>query len=142
MPGNDGRARVQVPDELHPPRTGLVRTDSPDVVHALEGHIATLKADNDQLKAQLVAAEARADKAIADLVALVQQRAPTPAPAEAAAERERLAEVEAAAVPALRDTVAALKAALDSEQARNRELRRSQAAQGDRRWRWWWQKAG
>jgi hypothetical protein len=46
------------------------------------------------------------------------------AKAEAAAERGRLAEVEAAAVPALRDSVAALKAALDAEQARNRDLRR------------------
>jgi hypothetical protein len=64
------------------------------------------------------------------------------AKAEAAAERARIAEVEAAAVPALRETIAILKAALDAEQARNRDLRRSQAAQGDRRWRWWWQKAG
>jgi hypothetical protein len=64
--------------------------------------------------------------------------------AEAAAERGRIAEVEAAAVPALRDTVAALKAALDAEQARNRELRRardrwlSAPAYGPlwRAWRW------
>jgi hypothetical protein len=38
--------------------------------------------------------------------------------------------VEAAAVPALRDTVAALKHALDAEQARNRELRRAPDAGG------------
>jgi hypothetical protein len=64
--------------------------------------------------------------------------------AEAAAERGRIAEIEAAAVPALRDTVAALKAALDAEQARNRELRRardrwlSAPAYGPlwRAWRW------
>jgi hypothetical protein len=45
-------------------------------------------------------------------------------------EERRMAEVEAAAVPALRDTVAALKAALDAEQARNRELRRARDAGG------------
>jgi hypothetical protein len=46
------------------------------------------------------------------------------AKAEAAAERGRIAEVEAAAVPALRDTIAALKTALDAEQGRNRDLQR------------------
>jgi hypothetical protein len=46
------------------------------------------------------------------------------AKAEAAAERGRLAEAEAAAVPALRDTVAVLKAALDTEQAHNWDLQR------------------
>jgi hypothetical protein len=61
-----------------------------------------------------------------------------PTPAEPAVERERLAEVEAAAIPALRDTVAALKAALDAEQARNRDLRRARDAGGllERAWRW------
>jgi hypothetical protein len=53
------------------------------------------------------------------------------AKAEAAAERGRIAEAEAAAVPALRDTVAVLKAALDAEQARNRELRRERDAKRD-----------
>jgi hypothetical protein len=33
-------------------------------------------------------------------------------------------------VPALRDTIAALKAALDAEQARNRDLRRARDAGG------------
>jgi hypothetical protein len=46
------------------------------------------------------------------------------AKAEAAAERGRLAEAEAAAVPALRDTIAALKAALDVEQSHNSDLQR------------------
>jgi hypothetical protein len=45
-------------------------------------------------------------------------------------EERRLAEIEALAVPALRDTIAALKAALDAEQARNRELRRARDAGG------------
>jgi hypothetical protein len=59
------------------------------------------------------------------------------AKAEAAAERGRMAEIEAAAaraeaaaIPALRDTIAALKAALDSEQARIRDLRRARDAGG------------
>jgi excisionase family DNA binding protein len=52
---------------------------------------------------------------------------PSPAPAETPAPVDA---VEAAAIPALRDTVAALKAALDAEQARNRELRRARDAGG------------
>jgi hypothetical protein len=63
------------------------------------------------------------------------------AKAEAAAERGRLAEVEAAAVPALRDTIAALKHALDAEQARNRDLRKQLADAGGpilRVLRWVW----
>jgi excisionase family DNA binding protein len=46
--------------------------------------------------------------------------------------------VEAAAVSALRDTITALEAALDAEQARNRDLRRARDAGGliERAWRW------
>ncbi len=68
--GNDGRARVQLPDEPNPVRTPSaqpVRTPSepradPALLHALEGHIDTLKADIETLKGQLAAAEARAEK--------------------------------------------------------------------------------
>ena len=128
QPGNDGRTRVLVPalcpPDVPPDVLPDVLPDVPPLVSALNDHIATLKAENENLRKHVETLQAALAKA------------------EAAAERGRMAEVEAAAVPALRDTVAALKAALDSEQARNRELRRSQAAQSDRRWRWWWQKAG
>jgi len=59
------------------------------------------------------------------------------AKADAAAERGRLAEVEAAAVPALRDTIAVLKAALTSEQSRNADLQAELAAARRPWWRWW-----
>jgi hypothetical protein len=129
--GNDGQARVQIPEQPYPVRTPSVR--GPDV--------ATLQAQIEALRAELARAEEcsrghrtdyerereRADQLLATLSAT-----------EAAAERGRLAEIEAAAVPALRDTVAALKAALDAEQARNRDLRRARDAGGlfDRAWRW------
>lgn len=54
MPGNDGRTRVQVPDELHPPRTPDVRTTELELVSALKSHIDTLKADIERLTAELV----------------------------------------------------------------------------------------
>jgi hypothetical protein len=120
--GNFGKL-VKVP-RLAPEQTVMVTGDARVTVTDERVTITVMAAHIETLKTALAKAEAAAAKA------------------EAAAERGRLAEIEAAAVPALRDTIALLKAALDSEQARNRELRRSQAAQGDRRWRWWWQKAG
>src|SRR6516165_11679751 len=60
MPGNDGRTRVQVPDELHPPRTPDVRVQESEVVSALEAHIATLKNE-------LASEKERADRATAEL---------------------------------------------------------------------------
>jgi hypothetical protein len=63
---------------------------------------------------------------------------PKPAPALPAETPAPVDAGEAAAVPALRDTIAALKAALDAEQARNRDLRRARDAGGPlyRVWRW------
>jgi single-stranded DNA-binding protein len=78
MPGNDGRTRVQVPDELHPPRTPDVRGTELELVSALKSHIDTLKADIERLTAelagersahqdQLAAERTRADGATAEL---------------------------------------------------------------------------
>ena len=60
MPGNDGRARVRVPDELRASSTLDVRSAKAALQHALESHVETLRADVVALKAQLAAAEARA----------------------------------------------------------------------------------
>jgi hypothetical protein len=60
MPGNDGRARVRVPDELRASSTLDVRPAKVALQHALESHVETLRADVVALKAQLAAAEARA----------------------------------------------------------------------------------
>src|SRR6516225_10328441 len=90
MPGNDGRTRVQVPDELWPPRTPDVRGQrTPDareteseLVASLKSHIETLKADIERLTAErqadrdeLTAARAAADKATAELVELARRLA-------------------------------------------------------------------
>jgi hypothetical protein len=76
--GNDGRARVRLPDEL-PERTQGTR-DTTVHVHdsglvnalresnaALNGHVLTLKADVERLEVQLAATEARAEKQAAEL---------------------------------------------------------------------------
>jgi hypothetical protein len=100
MPGNDGRTRVQVPDELHPPRTPDARGTELELVSALRSHIDTLKSDIERLTAelagerttlaaeraarqadqeqhqdQLAAARAAADKATAELVELARRLA-------------------------------------------------------------------
>jgi hypothetical protein len=72
--GNDGRARIQLPEDARDVRTpnaqGVRTPDARDVqtasdaqlIKALEAHVATLKE-------QLAAAEARIDKQAEDLVA-------------------------------------------------------------------------
>jgi hypothetical protein len=76
MQGNDGRARVRLPDEpLAParePARGVsvrptVQATDPALLHALEAHNTTLKADVERLEAQLAAAEARTTTAEARL---------------------------------------------------------------------------
>jgi hypothetical protein len=78
MPGNDGRTRVQVPDELHPLRTPDVRGTELELVSALKSHIDTLKADIERVtaelagertarQAELAAERTRADGAMAEL---------------------------------------------------------------------------
>ncbi len=97
--GNDGRARVQLPEDAHSVRTPSahpVRTPSTPrsdqaLTHALESHIKTLQGDNEALKEQLAAEraafaareaalagdltaeKARADKAIAAFAALAER---------------------------------------------------------------------
>ena len=70
LPGNDGMTRVRPPDELSDRCAPDVRSDAvpdnPALVTALEGHIATLKADVEALRAQLTEFEARAEKQAAD----------------------------------------------------------------------------
>jgi hypothetical protein len=73
--GNDGRARVQVPDEPNPVRTPSaqdVRTPSEPradsaLVETLKAQIAALEAHVETLKAQLAAAEARDAGHVAEL---------------------------------------------------------------------------
>jgi len=72
--GNDGKARVQLPfdpvDRVVNARSTPVRKSvDPALVHALEGHVASLKTENERLaaaletlKAELAAANARASE--------------------------------------------------------------------------------
>jgi len=82
MPGNDGRTRVQVPDELHPLRTPDVRGTESEAVSALKSHIETLKTDIERLMAErqadrdeLAVARAAADRSTAELVELARRLA-------------------------------------------------------------------
>jgi hypothetical protein len=79
MPGNDGRARIQVPADVSAPRRGDVQGDTAALVSALDareradrgiteltGERAARQADQEQL----AAARAAADRATAELVEL------------------------------------------------------------------------
>jgi hypothetical protein len=70
--GNDGQARVQVPEQ--PYRVRTVSGQAPDVslVDALREHNATLKADVEKLEALLATERQRADKAITGFEALLR----------------------------------------------------------------------
>ena len=94
--GNDGKARILVPDETSMGRPTPVRGDMVSTVSALQAHIETLKVELAASEArvdklsielagertarqadqdQLTAARAAADKATAELVALAQRLA-------------------------------------------------------------------
>ena len=105
MPGNDGRTCVRVPDELHGSRTPPVRTEESAHLHALEGHVASLKAENERLVAQLAGAEARAEKQAADFAARDAERS-----ADLAADRAKT-EKAIEAFSALADRLDTLAAA-------------------------------
>lgn len=74
MPGNDGRTRVLVPEDVRAPQAPPVRADTAALVSALEAHITTLKADIERLtaelageRAELAAERTRADEATTEL---------------------------------------------------------------------------
>ena len=76
MRGNDGRARVQVPDErpntTHPVRTQSTRVYEAQLINALEAHVATLKEQLSAAEARLIAADTERAKAIAAFSAVEQ----------------------------------------------------------------------
>jgi hypothetical protein len=75
MPGNDGRTRVQVPDDARATQALPVRADTGALVTALEAHIVTLKTELTCERAARHAARAAADKATAELVELARRLA-------------------------------------------------------------------
>ena len=118
--GNDGRARVQIPDEPNPVRTPTalpVRTSSAPrsdeaLTHALESHIKTLQGDNEALKERLAEAETRIQNLVAELADRGAQHADERAVilAQVAAERAN-AEKAIQAFGSLADRLDALAAA-------------------------------
>src|SRR5215217_7079288 len=131
QPGNDGLARVAVPVErLVRPDVpaddpadvpGDIRGDIPAdipeddrgdvraVISALEDHVATLKAALAKAETEAKRDRARADGLNQDLDVAWRELA--------------LARVEAATVPALKETIEALKAALASSRDQTVEIR-------------------
>ena len=84
MRANDGRAKIQIPDDPNPVRTPSAPRanggSDTSLAHALESHINTLRGENDVLKQQLATTEARlaaADARIdaADDTMLLEERA-------------------------------------------------------------------
>jgi hypothetical protein len=154
VPGNDGKARVSVPEEV------LVRRDSPpdspldvhpvspplspppsppdNLIKALEAHVETLKA-------QLAAAEARIDKQADDMVAYDTAYAAGLAAERAKVEAERARAERMIAEFAARDAQHA--AELKSEQAQAEKAIAAFSALADRldqlaaeRARPWWRR--
>jgi hypothetical protein len=154
MAGNDGRARIRLPDDLPIRRLDAAQDDTPTLVRVLEDHVATLKADIARLTAELAdererAGEAearlreetaRADQAVAELAGeKAARRAGEKLSDMRLAERdEQLAAARAAADRATAELVTLaqrLAAIAEAQQAPDvaPEPRRSRAG---RAWRW------
>ena|SRR6516164_7776696 len=114
QPGNDGRMRVQVPDDVSPPRRGNVGEDTATLVAALEAHIATLKTE-------LASEKERCDRATADLAG------------ERAEHQEQLAAAMAQLVELARRLAAIAEAKPDESVEAEPEPPRRKLGQA---WRW------
>jgi predicted RNase H-like nuclease (RuvC/YqgF family) len=143
-PANDGKTLVRpamedvrVPSPRKPkdaPSTNarptpVERPSDTRTIAALERHIETLKTAAATTEARLEQERTRADRLQEELLELAKSRADLTS-------RLVQAEKEAAAAPALRGSVEALKAALEAERQLRDELRREL----DRRSRPWWRR--
>ena len=112
-PANARPTPVRRPDRRPPEtsdtRTGEVPNARTRISVALEAHVETLKAANTKLETEAARERARADELDEDL--------------DLAWRKLALAQVEAATVPALKDTIEALKAALASSRDQTAEIR-------------------
>jgi hypothetical protein len=88
MPGNDGRTRIQIPEDVSAPRRGDVVGDTAPLVSALEAHIATLKIE-------LASEKERSASAAAELKTIIE-RLTVELTGERAARQAELAEERAA----------------------------------------------
>jgi uncharacterized small protein (DUF1192 family) len=123
MPGNDGRTRVLVPEDVRAPQAPPVRADTSALVSALEAHITTLKADIERLTTELAGERAARQAELAGERAVHQD--------QLAAERAgRQADQERAAAGQAdqEQQLAAARAAADRGTAELVELARRLAA--------------
>jgi hypothetical protein len=132
--GNDGLARIQVPDDVSAPRRGDVQGDTAPLVSALEGHIATLKTE-------LANERERADRAVAELKGDVARLEGELAHAQANADRataelktdiERLTAELAGERAARQDQLAAERAARQADQDQHQDQLAAARAAADR----------
>jgi hypothetical protein len=153
--GNDGRARIQLPDDPNP-----VRTPSAQAVHTPSAPsangvlIKALQAHVETLKEQLAAAEARIDKQADDLVAYDAAYAAGLSAERAKVEAERAKAERALAAAELRaEKQASDFAAREAQQAADLEAERARADRAisafasladrldqltaERAWPWW-----
>jgi hypothetical protein len=80
QPGNDGKARVLITADVvraaaEQPREQPRKTPIAELANALRAHVETLKGDVARLEDELTHAQARADRATAELTALAQRLA-------------------------------------------------------------------
>ena len=71
--GNDGQARVQVPEQPYRVRTSSGQASDVSLMDSLKDHVASLKTENERLAADLAHERARADQAIAAFANLAER---------------------------------------------------------------------
>jgi hypothetical protein len=132
--GNDGLARIQVPDNVPAPRRGDVVGDTAPLVSALEAHIATLKTE-------LASERERAGRAVAELKGNVVRLEGALAHARVNADRataelktniERLTAELAGERAAHQDQLVAERAARQADQDRHQDQLVAARAAADR----------
>jgi uncharacterized small protein (DUF1192 family) len=133
--GNDGLARIQVPDDVSAPRRGDVQGDTAALVSSLEAHIATLKTEIERLTAELAGERAGRQGDVERLngqLVTERERADR-AMAEFAGERAAHQEQLEAAMSQLVDLARRLAAIAETQTSAEPEPPRHWAI---RAWRW------
>ncbi|MFL5532326.1 MAG: hypothetical protein ACJ8BC_10185 [Gemmatimonadales bacterium] len=132
-PGNDGLARIEVPIEYLAEHAKVAPAEGDDSTPSSSP--ASIPSSTPSEGGVIEAFERHINRLEGELAALKQEHD--------AARRDLLAaQAEAVSVPALRDTVAALKGALESEKARVADMRAERDRLAARRSWWPFRRAG
>lgn len=132
-PGNDGLARIEVPIEYLAEHAKVAPAEGDDSTPSSSP--ASIPSSTPSEGGVIEAFERHINRLEGELAALKQEHD--------AARRDLLAaQAEAVSVPALRDTVAALKGALESEKARVTDMRAERDRLAARRSWWPFRRAG